>query len=248
MKILKPCLLTIAVLTWAAVAFAQVKEVRSDTPKIIEVITEEDPSATDSGLEAILQLVKTHSNGLRWIAATITAGEDLNHTVAIFEHDDYASLQKSSEAIHAAWMGLPAMSRRPKLQSRVFQFASKQSYNDGLVLWKDAHAFTMYTVRLRTGATDEYSDQQRIAAEYLTKAKIPDEEWLGFAARYSPEVPAYLFLTPLRALDDLDKSVLHGDVLPEEVDRARGVALLKAVQSSSLSLLLIRPDLSSAGQ
>jgi hypothetical protein len=232
--------------TVLAIAVASVSQTRSDTPRIIEIITEQGPSSGGSGLEALLLKLKTQqgSGDLRWIGATVIAG-DLNHTVAIFEHNNYASVQQSNEAVHAAWENVPA-GQRPTLQSRVYEFTPEQTYNDGHVRWSEARAFVLFSVQLNAGGYDEYVEQQHIASEYLTKAKIQNEEWLGYDQHYGPEAPAYVYVTPLRSLSDLDITEAHGPVLPEWVDRGRDIVLLKAVASSSGSLIVVRPELSRA--
>ena len=101
-------------------------------------------------------------------------------------------------------------------------------------------------MQLNAGGYDEYVEQQHIASEYLTKARIQNEEWLGYDQHYGPQSPAYVFVTPLRSLSDLDITEAHGPVLPEWVDRERDIVLLKAVASSSGSLIVVRPELSRA--
>jgi hypothetical protein len=243
MKAIRNSLLVAAVLATAVVCASQTT---SDSPKIIEIITEQGSLPGGSGLEALLRNLKAQQNSgeLRWIGTTVIAG-DLNHTVAIFEHTNYASLQQSNQAVHAAWESLPA-GQRPTLQSRVYNFSPEQSYNDGHVPWSQARAFKLASVQLNVGGYDEYVEQQRVASEYLAKARIQNEEWLGYDQQYGPQYPAYMFVTPLRSLSDLGITEAHGPILPEWVDRARSVVLLKSVSTNSISLILVRAELSSA--
>lgn len=234
-----------AVSVGSAVCVSQTSQTRTDTPKIIEIVTEQTPSAAESGMKALLLKLKAqHSADLHWIGATVIAG-DLNRTVAIFQHANYASVQQSSQAMHAAWESL-APAQRPVLQSHVYAFTPDQSYNDGHVSWADARAFVLLSVSLSTGGYDDYAEQQQVASEYLVKAKIQNEEWLGFSQHYGPEYPAYLFVTPLRSVSDLDITENHGPILPEWVDRGRDTVLLKSVKSNSVDLLLVDRQLSSA--
>jgi hypothetical protein len=225
------------------VAATCVSQSKSDTPRIIEVITEEGVPAEGLGLKAVLLRMKSQpASDLHWIGAEVIAG-DLNHAVAIFPHENYASLQQSRTAIHSAWESLPP-SQRPKLVSRVYEFTPDQAYNDGHVRWSEAHAFGLLFVQLSAGEYDEYVYQQHLASEYLVKAQIHNEEWLGYDLHYGPESPAYLFVTPLRSIADLDISEPHGPILPELVDRARSQVLLKAVKNNSVSLIQVQPELS----
>jgi hypothetical protein len=231
--------------TVLAIAVASVSQTQSDTPRIIEIITEQGPSSGGAGLEALLLKLKTQrTSDLRWIGATVIAG-DLNHTVAIFKHTNYASVQQSNQAVHTAWESLPT-GQRPTLQSCVYEFTPEQAYNDGHVLWSEARAFVLLSVLLNGGGYGEYVEQQHVASEYLTKAKIQNEEWLGYSLHYGPNHPAYVFVTPLRSLSDLDITEAHGPILPDWVDRGRDLVLQKAVAASSISIVLVRPELSSA--
>src|ERR1700736_5293195 len=97
--------------TVLVIADASVSQPKADTPRIIEIITEQGPSSGGAGLEALLLKLKTQRTGdLRWIGATVIAG-DLNHTVAIFKHTNYASVQQSNQAVHTAWESLPTGQR-----------------------------------------------------------------------------------------------------------------------------------------
>jgi hypothetical protein len=225
-----------------------VSQTKSDTPKIIEVITEQGPAPAGSGLEALLLKLKTQQNAgdLRWIGGTVIAG-DLNRTVAIFKHPNYASLEQSNQAVHTAWESLPA-AQRPALQSQVYEFTPEQTYNDGHVPWSEARAFVLYSVLLNAGGYDDYAEHQHIAAEYVAKAKIENEEWLGFSQHFGSHDPAYILVTPMRSISDLDIVVDHSNVLPGWVDRLRATVLQKAIMSSSTTLVVVRPELGSAAR
>src|SRR5579863_4115245 len=98
----------------APLAGALAKE-KTDTPSIIEVVTEDAASKAGDGLADLLRGLKhlREADGLRWIGATVVVG-DLNRTVAIFEQDNYAALPAVEAALHAAWQALPE-GQRPSL-------------------------------------------------------------------------------------------------------------------------------------
>ena len=225
----------------AATAMGQTK---SDTPKIIEIVTEAIASQGTGGLESVLIKLKSQSNhgDLRWLGGTFVTG-DANRAIAIFEHSNYASLQQSHQALHTAWESLPG-GQRPVLQVSVYDFTPEQTYNDGHVPWWEARAFGLYSVHLNTGGYDDYVEQQHIAVEYLLKAKIKNEEWLGYTQHYGPQSPGYIYVTPLRSTSDLDITEDRPQIFPAWVDRGRDAVLLKAVASSSIDLVLVRPELS----
>ena len=196
----------------------------------------------------MLRQLKTQSDakGLRWIGATVVAGE-LNHSVGIFAYADFASLARGADAMHSAWKILPEAAR-PQLKSHVYQLTPEQSYNDGHVLWKEAGAFVLYFTELASGAYDDYAEQQKIAASYLAKAHVQDEEWVGFSMRFGHGAPGYVFVTPLRSVAELDSIASHGDVLPPEVDKARSAVLLRAIKSDAFLLVRVRAEISQFGE
>ncbi len=234
--------------SWCAVvlglAAAAMGQTKSDAPKIIEVVTEASAPQGTGGLAAILARLKAQPNrgDLRWVGGVFVTG-DLNRAIAIFEHSDYASLNQSSQALHAAWESLPA-GQRPVLQSNIYDFTPEQTYNDGHVPWWQARAFGLYTERLNWGAYDEYVEHTHLAADYLAKAKIHNEEWLGYSQHYGPQSPTYLYVTPLRSTSDLDLTEERGQIFPVGWIAGRVAMLLKAVASSSTDLIIVRPDLS----
>jgi hypothetical protein len=220
----------------------------SDTPKLIEVITVADASADASRFEQFLTALRTApaASGLRWIGTTALTGM-IGQPLAIFEYSDLESLRRATEVRALAMQAMPAEAR-PRLRSRVYELAPAQTFNDGLVPWGAAHAWVLYTVHLTAGGTDDYEVQQHIAAGYLRRAHVTDEEWIGFHMRYGSDLPGYVFVTPLRSVADLDAAVSHSDVLPPDVDRKRDIILREAIVNSDITLLVTRPELSSGAR
>ena len=145
-------------------------------------------------------------------------------------------------------MGGRACFSASQSRQRVYEFTPDQSYNDGYVKWAEAQAFVLTFHDLTAGGYDEYVEQQHIASEYLKKAQIPDEEWLGFSQHCGAGAPiSYVYVTPLRSLAMIDSAIPHDNPLPPEVDRARDAVLLKSVASMSITLVTLRPDLSCSG-
>jgi hypothetical protein len=216
----------------------------TDTPKLIEVVSDDDaPDGTR--LAALLTALRgtPRARDLRWIAASTASGA-LNQTVAFFEYADLASAQRGQDIRHAVWQGLPA-AIRPRLYARLWQFAPDQSFGNGLVPWSNAGALTILSVKTSMGGNDDYADQQQLAAQLLTKAHVTDEEWLGYRLRYGADYPAFMFVALFHSVAALDSAVFHGEVLPPVVDREREAALRQDVVGASWTLFVIRPELSS---
>jgi hypothetical protein len=218
---------------------------KTDTPKFIELLTDDDGAPDGTRLAGLLTALRANANArdLHWIAASTMTGT-LNQTIAIFTYPNVSSVRQAHDVTQAVWQALPERAR-PRLHSRVFQQAPEQSFGDGLVPWSQATAFSLYSVSVSSGGYDEYGEQQQLAAQLLTKAHVTDEEWLGYTLRYGPDEPAFMFITPLRSIASLDSTVSHADVLPPPVDRARDVALRETVVGSSSTLIVVRPELSS---
>lgn len=221
---------------------------KTDTPKIIEFLTDDDTAPDGMRLAGLLTALRVSADArdLHWIAASTQSGS-LNQTIAIFMYTDMSSVQRAHDVTQAVRQALPERTR-PRLHSRIFQRAPDQSFGDGLVPWSKATTFSLYSVSVAPGGDDVYGEQQQLAAQLLTKAHVTDEEWLGYTLRYGPDEPTFLFITPLRSIASLDSTVSHADVLPPPVDRARSAALRESVLGSSSTLVVVRPELSSVNR
>jgi hypothetical protein len=219
---------------------------QTDTPKIIETLTEDNEAAGDgSRMVAFLTALRgaSETRELHWIAAAPLTGT-LNQTMALFEYSDLASVKRANDVRQLVWKNLPAASR-PRLHSRIWQLSPDQSFGDGLVPWSAAAALTLLVVNTSVGGFDEYAEQQQLAAQLLAKAHVTNEEWLGYSLRFGPDHPAFMFITPFRSVAAIDSAVFHGEVLPPPVDRARSAVLRESVTGSAWTLMAIRPELGS---
>jgi hypothetical protein len=238
-------------LAWAIVAIPSLSAVapgqsKTDTPKVIEMITDDDSSGDGSRIGALLTAMRAAgpTRELHWIAATPLSGR-LNQTIALFEYNDLASVQRGHDIRQAIWHGLPAASR-PRLRSQIWQLAPDQSFGDGLTPWSAAKALTLYYVNTSSGGYDEYAEQQQLAAQLLTKANVKDEEWLGYSLRFGTDFPAFVFIDPIKSIASLDSAPSHADVLPPPVDRNRDAVLRESIVGSTMTVVVIRPELGSA--
>lgn len=239
MRVLRRLVSVISLLC-ALAAFASGPAVQ-DNPKILMVVTEVESPGRLAPL--LLRLKLAPSLGVQWTAGNIITGN--RGQAALFELPNYAAAERLDRRLRSDWLALPAQ-QRPALQCRIYEYAPQQSYNNGHVPWREARAFSLYLVELNAGGTDDYREQQRLAAEYLAKAGVREEEWLGYALRFGTQTPANLFVTPMRGIEDLDlPPEQHGQVLPDEVDRERSKVLLRAIHAASLDIMVLRPDLSS---
>jgi hypothetical protein len=223
-----------------------VRQGATDTPRLIEILTDADSGVDRSRLAALLTALRTDASAreLHWIAGSTLSGT-VDQVMAIFEYPDFASLERGHEVRQAVWHRLPA-AVRPRLESQIWQLSPDQTFGDGLVPWSSARAMTILAVSVSNGGYDEYAEQQQLAAQLLAKAHVTDEEWLGYSLRFGPGAPAFIFVAPLRSIAALDSAASHGDVLPPVVDRARDAALRESVLSSSTTLLTLRPELGSS--
>jgi len=227
------------------IPFAAAQQSASRNPKVIEVITEGSGSPSKGGLRSLLNGLAQHSKeDAHWIATKMIAGE-LAQSMMIVFHDNYQDISKTNRVIRAEWERLPASSR-PNLQSRVFEVREDVSYNSSHIPWGRATAYSLSLVKLRRGGTDEYTEQQKLAAQLLTAAHVQEEEWIGYQAQFGEGVPAFLFVTPMRSVADLDidLSGVHGNLFTPEQDRKRSEVLREAVVGNTAYLVEVEPALS----
>ena len=94
---------------------------------------------------------------------------------------------------------------------------------------------------MRRGTTDAYVAEQRLAADLLRKAQIKDEEFVAYAREFGGDTPAFMFLTPMRSLADLDIDLraAHDNLFTPEQDQHRAAGLREAVRSNESMLLVV---------
>jgi hypothetical protein len=237
--------LVVVFLISAAALFGQ-DPAKAPYPKILLVISDsaEEPEGR-TGLEAVLSRMKgQRPQGLRWIGAQAVAGE-LGKTVAMFLLDRYGDTIGVIEKINATSKSFPE-AQRPILRSTIYELDGEASFDGSKIPWNEATAFAFNHVLLRRGTPDAYREQQVIAAQLLTRAKVNDEVWIGYQLRFGAQTPAYLFVTPMRGIGDLDVDMSgRQQLFTPEQDRARVDALRLSVISDMHEILTVRKEISS---
>jgi hypothetical protein len=184
----------------------------------------------DGGARAAAVRTALRDSGLSWIGCRTVAGQtDRAVTFAFFrDHAQIASLK-------------PVLNAIPNVRSFIFAFSSAMSYNAERIPFSEAKAFGVSLWYVRRGTTDAYVAEQKLAADLLRKAAIKDEEFVAYSLEFGGEVPAFLFLTPMRSLGDLDVdlSAAHENLFTEEQDRHRAAVLERAVRSNESMLLVV---------
>jgi hypothetical protein len=209
-------------------------------PKMLLVVTEETTSGSRGNLdESLARLKRDAQRAPRWLSGHVILG-DANRSLTIFPLERYGD----ASALLLALM--PQTGRRVAtsvFRAELYELDADASFDGRSVSWRDATAFALSEVLLRRGATGAYRDQQVLAARLLRGAGVSDETWVGYERRFGGQAPAYLFVTPLRSLGDLDIDMSGRPALftPEQL-RGRAEALRTSVISDSQLILAIDRD------
>jgi hypothetical protein len=244
-RILQVSCSALLAVTLTSFAFSQ-RSAGVSYPKILLIVS--DPMTEcegRSGLEKVLRKLKSErSPQSRWIATEVVAG-NMRKAVALFPLSKFAEASDVLERIETAVRTLP-QDQQPNLHSTMYQLDTDASFDGSEIPWNQATAFAVNYVTLRRGTPDVYRDQQVLAARLLSRAKVNDEVWIGYALRFGEQSPGYLFVSPLRSLEDLDVDMSgRGSLFTPEQDKTRAEALRLSVISDRQKILRVQKELSS---
>jgi hypothetical protein len=212
-------------------------------PKLILVVTDVSAQPERQGMVQTLSRLKRDVPSLNWIGGTVSVG-NTGRPMAMFPVDRYADAATVLQQVNAAVKAV-AKEMRPELQSALYELDREASFDGSRIPWREATALGFSNVLLRRGATETYREQQVLAAQLLTEANITDEVWIGYQVRFGAQAPAYLFVSPMRSVADLDVDMSGRPRLftPDQL-RARRDALQLSVISDTQWILDIDSALS----
>ncbi|QDZ06324.1 hypothetical protein FPZ24_01600 [Sphingomonas panacisoli] len=211
-------------------------------PNVIELTyIESDDAGAQVRFATALRAQASDDPSQRWIAGRFMTGASRQLAIVSL-HSNYAHLLGWETMLGKISRGVPGV----KVRNSVLSFNPRVSYNPGRTSWGKARSFGFSFMYLRRGATDNFVREQTLAADLLRNAKVVDEEFIGYGVMFGDNVPAYLFLTPMAGLGDLDidLSHVHNTLFTEEQDRNRGNVLRESVVSGTNNLFIVAPEFS----
>jgi hypothetical protein len=199
----------------------------TEVPKFVAMIVHESDRETDVALRKAL-----HRSGFRWIACRTVAG-DMHRSVLFVPLANHAALDAMTRGINDF----------SSVRTLLFALSESLSYNTSHIPLSRATAYSVSLAYVRRGTTDGYVAEQKLAADLLRRSAVQDEEFIAYTLEFGGEPPAFLFLTPLRSLADLDidLSGQHENLFTPEQDRHRADVLKDSVRLNESMLLVVDP-------
>ena len=199
-----------------------------EPPKLIAVLTHD--AAKGAAVRTALR-----GAGIHWLSCR-TIGGDMDKLVTIAFVRDHAQLATLKPV--------------PGVRSAIYRYSRTMSYNVERLGLSKASAIGASIQYVRRGTTDAYVAEQTLAADLLRKAQVKEEEFIAYALEFGGETPAFLFLTPMRSLADIDidLSAAHENLFTPEQDQHRAAVLKESVRVNESMLLAVDRDASNSGE
>ncbi|MGH9579266.1 MAG: hypothetical protein ACRD3R_17645, partial [Terriglobales bacterium] len=109
----------------------------------------------------------------------------------------------------------------------------------------NARTWEVSIVRLKPGSEMDFADMEKESID-LHKRNNIDEHWVTYQVEYGTQAPAFIFITALRTLGDLDKDLkdAHKTAFTPSIRRRFSETAKESVIYEKSTLLNVRPEIS----
>jgi hypothetical protein len=118
----------------------------------------------------------------------------------------------------------------------------------GPVVIPEMRYFSITTVRVRPGHTDEYTEARKILVDATKKANVDDQHSAFYSVAAGMPVGTYLLIAPRKSLAELDPNPARAkaiqDAMGEENNKKRQKLLADSVISAETSVYAFSPKMS----
>ncbi len=188
-----------------------------------------------------------------WLAASPITGEG-NQTMFVSFHDNYAGIEQAMETFNkvgkeisirnANFAAQTAESERGG-RSMISKFRPDLSYRPDQVDVAQATRWRISTYRLKPGTGTAFADLVKEVMELEKKADA-NAHWIAYQVVSGGPGPQFVFVSPLKALADLDQddSMRVKEVFTPTIQRQLDAQVKDMVLYTETTFYAVRPDLS----
>ncbi len=228
----------------------------ANVPKLLRITHHEvkpgKMATYDNLVRQVRQAATAGNANYNWIAARPITGNG-NQTVFLNFADSYAQIEQTTTSFYKA---ADATFKSVEFNTAV---ADSQASAEGIVasLREDlsyrpekldiAHARTweVSIVRLKPGTEMDFAEMEKESIELHKRGNI-DEHWVAYEVKYGTQAPAFIFVTALRSLADLDadRKEAHKAVFTPAIRRRFSETARTSITYEKSTLLNVRPEIS----
>lgn len=209
-----------------------------------------------SGLvRQVRQALNEGNADYHWIAATPATG-NTGAVELIGFYDSFAEIDRAGEAarknlgslMQSASFNSEAADAIQANKAIIGRYREDLSYNPQKLDIANATTWDVGIVHLKPGTQMDFADLEKEAIELHKRGNI-DEHWVTYEVEYGSG-PAFIYITSLRSLADLDvdRKEAHKAVFTDSIRRRFAEVARKSVESETSTLLTVKPDLSRPSQ
>jgi hypothetical protein len=228
----------------------------SNVPKLIRIghyeIKPGKMNAHDDLVKQVRQAATAGNAQYNWIATRPITG-NTNETVFVNFFDNYAQVEESTSSFYksaAATFQNADFTRavsdtQASINGVVASLREDLSYRPEKLDIANARTWEISFIRLKPGSEMDFADMERESIE-LHKRNNIDEHWVAYQVEYGTQAPAFIFITALRNLGDLDKDLkeAHKSAFTPTIRRRFSDTAKDAILYEKSTLLSVRPEIS----
>lgn len=228
----------------------------ANVPKLIRLghyeIKPGKMNAHDDLVRQVRQAATAGGANYNWIATKPITG-NTNETVFVNFYDNYAQLEETSAKFYKAAGSTfqnaeftrAVADSQASVNGIVASLREDLSYRPEKLDIANAHTWEVSLVRLKPGTEMDFADMEKESIE-LHKRNNIEEHWVTYQVEYGTQAPAFIFITSLRTLGDLDKDLkdAHKTAFTPSIRRRFSETAKESVIYEKSTLLNVRPEIS----
>jgi hypothetical protein len=228
----------------------------ANVPKLIRIghyeVKPGKMNAHDDLVKQVRQAATAGNAQYNWIATRPMTG-NTNETVFVNFFDNYAQVEESSTSFYKAAGATfqnadftrAVADTQASINGVIGTLREDLSYRPEKLDIANARTWEISFIRLKPGSEMDFADMERESIE-LHKRNNIDEHWVAYQVEYGTQAPAFIFITSLRTLGDLDKDLkeAHKAAFTSTIRRRFSDTTRESVIYSKSQLLTVRPEIS----
>ncbi len=225
-------------------------------PKLIRIAHHEvKPGkmvAYDNLARQVRQAAISGNANYNWIAAKPITGNS-NQTVFLNFADTYAEIEQTMTSFYkaadatfkSAEFTTAVADSQASVHGIVAKLREDLSYRPEKLDIANTRTWEISIVRLNPGTETDFAEMEKESIELHKRGNI-DEHWVTYEVKYGTQAPAFIFVTGLRSLADLDADLkaAHNAVFTPTIRRRFSETDRTAVVYEKSTLLTVRPEIS----
>ncbi len=228
----------------------------ANVPKLIRIghyeIKPGKMNAHDDLVRQVRQAATAGNANYNWIATRPMTGNS-NETVFVNFYENYAQIEETSARFYkatgatfqSAEFTRAVADSQASVNGIVASLREDLSYRPDKLDIANARTWEVSIVRLKPGTEMDFAEMEKESID-LHKRNNIDEHWVAYQVQYGTQAPAFIFITSLRTLGDLDRDLkdAHKSAFTPAIRRRFSDTTRESVVYTKTQLLTVRPEIS----